>query len=314
MSYLSDDLSRRLKQLDRFLPNIRSQPRLRRERPSSPARTGSDVRSSQFPPLNKQPGLTETLAGLQSGELPENAALLGACEDGLPFLLDFTNPVPGAILALGDEGSGKTSLLVSLLTSACQMNPPRRITFNVLAAQPEEYLELEDEPHCQGIFPVEDPEISALIHDLVSAVEQRKRIGPQDPALLLAIDDLAALLPFLDEETYNRLYWLIRHGPRYQVWTLACLSIRQVEQVDPRFLTAFRTRLFGYIHNERLARHLANDDSLATRDLQQGRQFLVPYQNHWLRFWICNPEISVSIPKNTFSEQAESPSRGGGDA
>ncbi len=137
------------------------------------------------------------------------------------------------------------------------------------------------------VLPVEEPAVADLIAGLVETVEARKRNGPQDPAMILAIDDLAGLLPFLDEQTYDRLYWLIRHGPRYQVWTLATLSAGQVDQLDPRFLSAFRTRLFGYMRDERLAQRLAGDDRIATRDIEQGRQFYVPYGGEWLRFWIC---------------------------
>ncbi len=146
--------------------------------------------------------------------------------------------------------------------------------------------------HCQAILPVEEQAVSDLIAELVETIETRKRNHPQDPAMILVIDDLAALLTFLDEQAYAHLYWLIRHGPRYQVWTLATLPAGQAEQLDPRFLSAFRTRLFGYMHDERLAQRLAGDDSLATRDIERGRQFYVPYGGEWLRFWICKEDGS----------------------
>jgi FtsK/SpoIIIE family len=299
MSILDERLINRLKNLERWLPPHqpfpaprRSLARRSRPRPqpaNSPAAASAKPDDGLLITPLCQPSLAEALAGLSASDLPDHAALLGLCEDGLPFLLDLANPAPGAILIVADPHSGKTSLLRSILASAVRMSAPESVAFNIIAVQPDEYSSLKAAPHCQSVYPVEDPAVGDLIADLVTTIEARKRRGPADPALILVIDDLAALPPFLDEQAYNRLYWLIRHGPRYQVWTIASLPSPQIEQVDPRFLTAFRTRLFGYMSNERLAHHLASDAALTPRILEQGRQFLIPYTGEWMRFWICEP-------------------------
>jgi hypothetical protein len=302
MSTLDKYLNSSLKSLDHWLPRLQPQVQPRRERrPRSAPQTTAlpkGIPESDFAPdpaeeaelslsksLTWPPTLAELLESLP--DPPPHAALLGACEDGLPFLFDLSNPAPGAILVTGDAAGGKTPLLHSILHSACRMNSPEQLTFNVIAGQPDEYLDLNKMDHCQAILPVEDQAVADLVAGLVETVETRKRNHPQDPAMILVIDDLAALLAFLDEQTFDRLYWLIRHGPRYQVWTLATLSAEQADQLDPRFLSSFRTRLFGYMRNERLAQRLAGDDGLATRDIEKGRQFYVPYGGEWLRFWIC---------------------------
>ncbi len=294
MSTLDKYLMSSLKSLDQWLPRLQPQPRA----PSRPVpvpktlpQAGPDTGSRLEDGEDASASLAwpPTLAGLLESltEPPLYATLLGACEDGLPFLIDLTNPAPGAILATADAAGGKTRLLRSVLHSACQLNEPEQLSFNVIARQPDEYQDLNEMDQCQAILPVEEQAIPELIAELVATAEGRKRNGPQDPAMLLVIDDLASLLTFLDEPTYSRLYWLIRHGPRYQVWTLAALSAEQAGELDPRFLSAFRTRLFGYMHDEALAQRLASDDGLATRALEIGRQFYVPYGGEWLRFWIC---------------------------
>ena len=162
---------------------------------TSPAKSELPLSTS----LSWPPTLAELLESLP--EPPPYAALLGACEDGLPFLFDLTNPAPGAILVTGDAAGGKTGLLHSILHSACRMNTPEQLIFNVIASQPEEYLDLDPLEHCQAILPVEEPAVADLIAELVDTVETRKRNHPQDPAMILVIDDLAALLSFLDEQT-----------------------------------------------------------------------------------------------------------------
>jgi len=302
MSTFDKYLISSLKSLDHWLPRLQPQVQSRRERRARITHTATalpkGLPESDFaldPASEAEDSMSEsltwppTLAGLLEGltEPSPYACLLGACEDGLPFLFDLTNPAPGALLVTGDAAGGKTRLLHSLLHSACRMNSPEQLNFNVVARQPDEYLDLNETEHCQSILPVEEPAVAHLIAELVDTVETRKRNHPQDPAMILVIDDLATLISFLDEQTYARLYGLIRHGPRYQVWTLAALPAEQAAQLDPRFLSAFRTRLFGYMHDERLAQRLAGDDNLATRDLEQGRQLYVPYGGEWLRFWIC---------------------------
>ena len=303
MTTLDKYLISSLKSLDHWLPRLQPNPVLPRQRRSpitsqtadpeglpdiSPLPEASEALTAPLTSLVWPPSLAELLQTFN--EPPQYAALLGACEDGLPFLFDLTNPAPGAILVTADAAGGKTSLLHSILHSACRLNSPQQLTFNVIARQPEEYLDLNEMEHCDAILPVEEPAASDLIAELVQLVEIRKRSHPQDPAIVLVIDDLASLLSFLDEQAFSRLYWLIRHGPRYQIWTLASLVTEQASQLDLRFLSAFRTRLFGYIRDERLAQQLAGDSVVATRDLEKGRQFYVPYGGEWLRFWICRVE------------------------
>ena len=76
------------------------------------------------------PGLSEILD--QTGPLPPHSVILGICEDGLPFLFDLTNPAPGSLLIVGDEGSGKSRLVRSVLASAMQLSKPNQLSFSII--------------------------------------------------------------------------------------------------------------------------------------------------------------------------------------
>jgi hypothetical protein len=122
-------------------------------------------------------------------------------------------------------------------------------------------------------------------------VEERRRSTPGDPAILLAIDGLEACLESLSEQGFARLYYLIKHGPRSRVWTIATLSADRARPVDPRVLAAFRTRLVGFIRNAERAGYVSGDSNLDTQDLENGAQFYLPYGDGWLRFWVCETDM-----------------------
>jgi hypothetical protein len=239
------------------------------------------------------PTLEALLEG--AGELTPYSIVLGICEDGLPFLLDLTNPAPGALLLAADKLSGKTRLLKSILASATYLNSPDEAAFYLVAQFPEQYTDLEQTDHCQGLHAANDKTaLGELIEELAQMVEERKHSGPYGPAIILAIDDLHTLLQNIDEQTFTRLYWLIRHGPRSRLWTFAAFSTERAEQIDERFLAAFRTRLIGKIDDRKLAAAVSGDARLNTRRLEKGFEFCVPYGDDWTHFWICEPEAQAT--------------------
>lgn len=293
-----------LKMLEKLRPSLRarraSQPaaartRLRVADTLEAENAPVEERPLEAPATGWKPDAQTRLPSLEAlldqlGETAPYSVVLGVCEDGLPFLLDLTNPAPGALLLAGDRASGKTRLLRSVLASAVYLNEPDQVAFYLAALRPDEFTDLAGADHCQQLNAVREAGLDELVAELVSLAEQRRR-GQQDgPAILLVIDDLTSCLEVIDEQTYNRLYWLIRHGPRSRVWTLASLCTQKANSIDPRFLSAFRTRLFGHVADRRQANALAGDQRLDTRRLESGYEFCVPYGEEWVHFWVCDPE------------------------
>lgn len=272
------------------------QPAPKEDKPVLPPKEDIQVQAEDTPrvdPLDNDPD--SDLPSLQAlleqlGPLSPDSAIIGICEDGLPFVLDLNNPAPGSLLIGGDPNSGKTRLLQAILASATLLNSPSQVSFRVLAYQREEYLDLAKKEHCQSLHAIDEHLPGDLIEELVKIVEERRAGKTGGPALILAIDDLGACLQYLDKPAYHRLYWLIRHGPRSRVWVMATLPSNCVKEINPRFLTAFRSRLAGAIADQKLAVTLLGETDGETRSLHKGYQFWVPYSGGGIRFWVCEPE------------------------
>lgn len=226
----------------------------------------------------------------QIGPLSPFAIVLGSCEDGLPFLLDLTNPVPGALLITGDPGCGKTRLLRSMLASSVLLNTPEQVAFSILTQSPNEYLDLGEAQNCLELAVPEEKVAGALVRTMVAATEKSRPLDADGPATILAIDDLAGCLQSMDEQTLNCLHWLVSEGSRYRVWVIATLSSEQADLIDKRILAAFRTRLVGRILAPECSSYLAGDTFSGAQDLAAGYQFSVPFGEEWIRFWICDAD------------------------
>lgn len=279
-----------LKTLERLRPSLRSRHTRRRpDNPGAPDAAGSGI-SGEGPYRATLSTLSLQAVLERARPFSPGAVVLGMCEDGLPFLLDLTNPAPGAILIGGDPGVGKSRLLRSILASAALANPIERVVFTVLAQNPDEFLDLAQFAHCQEVLAASDPAAEGVVWDLAETVEARRRGRHAGPAMILAIDNLAAYLQFSAEEISRQLLKIIRHGPRYQVWTFAALPSQDFACLDDHFLVSFRTHLVGKIESPDLLLAFSGDARPGVPDLDDRDQFSTFFGDSWIRFWSCDPD------------------------
>ena len=272
-----------LKFLERFKLNPHN---LRVHGNDSAVKTSDSDEAENHNPI-QQPNSIQTIID-QTGPFQPGSLILGSCEDGLPFILDLTNPAPGALLIAGDELCGKTRLLHAILQSAVLLNQPAQASFSIITNKPDEYMDLSQAPNCRELLNPQDKAVDDLLGALSTAVEQRRYGSVRGPSLILAIDDLASFMQYKAEEGDRHLYPILKHGPRSRIWTLATLKASDANWVDERLIFAFKTRLAGKMQSAELATYLANDPDSGAEALISGSQFCAPFGDDWVRFDICN--------------------------
>lgn len=218
--------------------------------------------------------------------LPDRTAILGVCEDGLPVLLDFTDPKPGSLLVGSSDFAGIRKLLQLAVFSTLARTPPADIEIHILSNDPDHWLSFPDVGQYDRyeVIPAYDRAAGASILQTGNHLEQRLYGRTGEGIELLVVDDLNAISRS-DYDVQSNFEWLTREGPRHQIWILAGLQAGQIEQND-RFLAPFQTRVLGQVDDPACAVWLANARPPDTTQFHPTQQFSVRINRNWMNFWL----------------------------
>jgi hypothetical protein len=228
------------------------------------------------------------------GPLPPYSIMIGGCDDHSHLFMDLTDPAPGSILITGDDRSGRSRLLTSILYSAVVLNTPRRVRYAIVAPDISGLEFLTDRPHCYKATGMGTSDAIDLIYELAEIADYRRINQVTGSAILLAIDDLACLLSVMEDEMVEQLRWLVKVGPEVQIWTIATLKSDDVLAIDTDFLNQFGTRLIGSVNKAEITDYLCGTDAPKPKEVIPGAQFNVLFNEDWIRFWIPAVEEVVA--------------------
>lgn len=242
--------------------------------------------------IENPPNLKELIQGI--GPLPPYSIIIGGCDDHSHLFLDLTDPAPGSILIVGDDRSGRSHLMESILYSSTLLNSARRVRYALITPDITDLEYLTQRPHCYKATAINTNEAVDLIYELAEIADFRRNNQQTGSAILLAIDDLACLLSGLEEEMLEQLRWLVQIGPEVQIWTIATQNSHEVKNIDPEFINHFGTRLIGSVESTEVVNYLTGSDVNKADDVIAGSQFSVLFNEDWVRFWIPSVEEVVT--------------------
>ena len=237
-------------------------------------------------PLMQLPTVGQTLYAIKP--VPYQSILIGACEDGLPFLLDLAQPSAGPVLVTGDAKCGKTHQMKVMVESALRLASPREIQIGIVTGHPDEWDDLFD-PYQRvkqslGVFTWDSDALATLISSLADLVEARFTGKRNGPVVLLMVEDLSKV-ETLETSCQMTLHWLLENGPQVGVWAIASVQADQAVTL-PYWVSVFRTRLFGRISSPELAGQLAVYPGLEAEQLVSGSEFCTRLEKSWMPYWV----------------------------
>lgn len=232
--------------------------------------------------------------------LPKNSLILGVCGDGLPLVLELSDPSPGALLFLGDEVEGMQKHLHSVLSSVCLMSDPKQVQVDIISPTPKAFAGPNPYPHIRKIHLPDQDEMYELLGSLFELIEQRQRkenslagkflkefMPPnKGPVRILVIDQVDMLVEHLAPESLAYLRWLLRRGPAANVWVLASLNTRNAQALDGKTLKAFGLRITGKIQNASEAGRLTDVPAEKLFSLVSGEQACIKLDEDIVEFSI----------------------------
>lgn len=238
----------------------------------------ADQEQAQYAsPASDLPTLSSTIA--DTSPIPDTALFLGLADDNLPVLLDLYDPVPGPLLIVADEASGKTLFLQMIARSIELLHNPSDVQSGVVTQYPDEWNHFQDSQSVVGIYPAQGGSAGELLQSLVTWAHNNKE---NSQSILLLIDDLEAITK-LDPQTGQNLRWLLLRGPSRRVWPIVTINASRVHNMEA-WLGFFRTRLFGHTRDAHNSHFIANDPDKLFDDLAAS-QFTMREGNNWLNFW-----------------------------
>lgn len=224
--------------------------------------------------------------------LPPNTALLGVGEDGLPVLLDLSDPTPGAVLILSDHRAARREILRSVLESGIANNQPHRLQYLILSSQPERWWSWRSDHdagrHCLAIEALENETCTRWLKSLADLVEQRRMGARGGPAVLILIDDLESVMT-LGYDGLVQLDWLIKQGAEAGVWVLATAPTAGIPHLS-RWVRLFKTRILGWSSEVSTYNALPLvEENLPVFDHRE--QFCVRLPEGWLKFELAGKPL-----------------------
>ncbi len=231
------------------------------------------------------PAYDEVLNDL--GGLPKQALLLGIASDGLPVFLNLGDSTPGPLLLVGDRGSGKTAFLRMLVESSGRLFAGGEIHCAIFTNQPDEWREVEGQPHVMGIWAAYDEQAWESLGEIASVVQSGVA---ENTFVLLIVDGLDAMMS-LPSESLNALAFLFDHGVQAGCWPLVTINAALAAR-HPDWLVYFRTRLYGKVAHPELAEELTHAPGAGLNTLFPGAQFCIRQRSRWMRFWLPSMKSS----------------------
>jgi hypothetical protein len=239
-----------------------------------------EIRSTKANVEQALPDLSKVLKSYSP--MPQEALFLGIANDGLPVLLNLKDPIPGPILITSNKSSGKTKLLKMIARSIDECHDPEVIKYAVITNKKEEWDNFDTSLNNEGILPFQHELTRNYLQSLVDWAHSKKQ---DNKFIILLVDGLESVIE--DNEIHQMFRWLLLRGTSHRIWPFVTLNAENIVLVN-QWMEFFRTRICGYLTEEKAIQILTDSMDHLFQDLIGGSQFSMRENKQWLPFWLPN--------------------------
>lgn len=203
--------------------------------------------------------------------------------------LDFADESLAHVLVSGGSGSGKSVLLINLITSLCWSTSPDKAIVIILDTKHGPTIKaLTGLPHV--ILCNEIDECITAIHAVQAELQRRKKAGNDGTKVFLVLEELADLMTATDDpdSLWQPLIRMSSTSREFGIHMIACTQYANTEVINANFRTNFLTRIGGQFATDMEGRVATGRDDLRCSTLPGKGAFYLVHQMRVSRIQTCN--------------------------
>lgn len=233
-------------------------------------------------------------------EVQPFTAVLGVDEAGSSLLLRLPALDVGYIPIIGAAGSGKTTLIRTILASLALLNPPKSLRMLFLAPHRRSFAGLDRFPHALGET-IENPVVAArIINETVTLMERRIHEGINHPLLVIAVDELDDMIKWGNRLMEAAFLKLIQRGRMAGIHVVGCAQSPIAGLIDNEATAKRSVRLVGAVAGKNEARYATGITDSGAEKLTGAGDFLLVTMGEAVRFQAAmlndnDPEINAKL-------------------
>ena len=223
------------------------------------------------------------------GHVPTATAVLGVDEMGNPLLVRLPSLTVAHMLITGMTGAGKTALLRTLLTSLAMHNLQNQVQLILLQPRGRGLSALAALPHVLGDVAQGSEAVVETLRWLAAEMERRTRVRLSAPLLVVAIDELDALVQGEGSTAEVLLTRLLHQGREAGIHLIASAPESGTLRLSAALSGGFLCRLAGAGSAPELLASGARSNAALIAELEGHGDFVLsvggvtlPFQAAWI--------------------------------
>jgi len=228
--------------------------------------------------------------------VPLLTAVLGVDEEGAPLLLRLSAPEVAHVLVAGITGAGKTALVRTILTSLVMHNRQSQAQIILIDPKGRGFAALRNLPHVLGDLVRTADEALNCLKWVVGEVERREHEHTCEPAMVIAVDELADLLQTGGERIGRLLTRIAQRGREVGIHLLLCTQKPTAEYIGSELKAAIPVRIVGAVASREEARYATGINDSGAETLEGRGDFLLISQGEVVRFqaaWVGRHDLEA---------------------